>query len=247
MKFNRRDTLILAASASIASTFGLGSAQAQEGTTKDVNALANVAIPDIVEGAADAKVTVIEYASPTCPHCAAFAVNVYPAFKTEYVDTGKVKFIMRPFIRNLQDAVVFLLAYSAGEEKFHQVVDTFFQSLERAVLDSCVERPLFAQVQALGLERLARSVGKLEVDGVGSRSVARKNQRDDLKRRVFDAKVAPIVAVVQDEAAIVRVTRDPRGERASHPRMSHERTIMEKTPLPVEHDRAFARSSFRGW
>lgn len=128
MKFNRRDTLILAASASIASTLGLGAAQAQEGTTKDVNALANVAIPDIVEGSPDAKVTVIEYASPTCPHCAAFAVNVYPSFKTEYVDSGKVKFIIRPFIRNLQDAVVFLLAYSAGEEKFHQVVDTFFQT-----------------------------------------------------------------------------------------------------------------------
>ena len=126
MKFNRRDTLILAASATIASSFGLGSVQAQEGTTKDLTALANVAIPDIVEGPADAKVTVIEYASPTCPHCAAFAVNVYPAFKTEYVDSGKVKFIMRPFIRNLQDAVVFLLAYAAGEEKFHQVVDTFF-------------------------------------------------------------------------------------------------------------------------
>jgi len=128
VKFTRRDTLILAASASIASTLGLGSAQAQEGTTKDVNALANVAIPDIVEGSPDAKVTVIEYASPTCPHCAAFALNVYPAFKAEYVDTGKVKFILRPFIRNLQDAVVFLLAYSAGEEKFHQVVDTFFQT-----------------------------------------------------------------------------------------------------------------------
>jgi len=128
VNFSRRDTLILAASATIASSLGFSAAQAQEGTTKDVNALANVAIPDIIEGSADAKVTMIEYASPTCPHCAAFAINVYPAFKTEYVDTGKVKFIIRPFIRNLQDAVVFLLAYAAGEDKFHQVVDTFFQT-----------------------------------------------------------------------------------------------------------------------
>jgi protein-disulfide isomerase len=128
VKFTRRDTLILAASASIASSFGLGAAQAQEGTTKDVNALANVAIPDIVEGPADAKVTVIEYASPTCPHCAQFANDVLPAFRKEYVETGKVKLIVRPFIRNLQDAVVFLLAYSAGEEKFHQVIDTFFKT-----------------------------------------------------------------------------------------------------------------------
>jgi protein-disulfide isomerase len=128
VKFTRRDTLILAASASIASSLGFGAAQAQEGTTKDVNALANVAIPDIVEGPADAKVTVIEYASPTCPHCAQFSNDVLPAFRKEYVETGKVKLIVRPFIRNLQDAVVFLLAYAAGEDKFHQVIDTFFKT-----------------------------------------------------------------------------------------------------------------------
>ena len=128
MKFSRRDTLILAASASIATSLGLGTAQAQEGTTKDVNALANVAIPDKVLGAADAKVTVIEYASPTCPHCATFHNDVYPAFKAEYVDSGKVKFILRPFIRNLQDAVVFLLAEAAGEDKYHQVVETYFKT-----------------------------------------------------------------------------------------------------------------------
>lgn len=128
MKFTRRDTLILAASATIASSMGFGAAQAQEGTTKDVNALANVAIPDKVLGSADAKVTVIEYASPTCPHCAAFHNDVYPAFKTEYIDSGKVKFILRPFIRNLQDAVVFLLAEAAGEAKYHQVVETYFKT-----------------------------------------------------------------------------------------------------------------------
>jgi protein-disulfide isomerase len=128
VKFTRRDTLILAASATVASTLGLGAAQAQEGTTKDVNALANVAIPDKVLGSADAKVTVIEYASPTCPHCAAFANDVYPAFKTEYIDSGKVKFILRPFIRNLQDAVIFLLAEAAGEAKYHQVIETYFKT-----------------------------------------------------------------------------------------------------------------------
>lgn len=128
MKLSRRDTLILAASASIATSLGLGAAQAQEGTTKDVTALANVAIPDKVLGSAEATVTVIEYASPTCPHCATFHNDVYPAFKAEYVDSGKVKFILRPFIRNLQDAVVFLLAEAAGEAKYHQVVETYFKT-----------------------------------------------------------------------------------------------------------------------
>jgi protein-disulfide isomerase len=128
VKLTRRDTLILAASASIASYYGLGSALAQEGTTKDVAKLAAVALPDHVLGAETAPVTVIEYASPTCPHCAAFHNNVYPAFKSEYIDTGKVKFVLRPFIRNVLDAVVFLLAEAAGPEQYHTVIETFFKT-----------------------------------------------------------------------------------------------------------------------
>ncbi len=62
------------------------------------------------------------------PHCAAFSNDVYPAFKTEYIDSGKVKFILRPFIRNLQDAVIFLLAEAAGEAKYHQVIETYFKT-----------------------------------------------------------------------------------------------------------------------
>ena len=128
MKLTRRDTLILAASASIASSLGLGAASAQEGTTHDVAKLATTAMTDHVLGPVDAKVTVIEYASPTCPHCAAFHNDVYPAFKAEYIDTGKVKFILRPLVRTLQDAVVFLLAEAAGEDKYHQVVETYFKT-----------------------------------------------------------------------------------------------------------------------
>lgn len=128
MKLTRRDTLILAASAALASPLGLGTAAAQEGTTKDVAALANVALPDKVLGAENAPVTVIEYASPTCPHCANFSNVVYPQFKVEYVDTGKVKFVIRPFVRNVLDAVVFMLAEAAGEPQYHMVIETFFRT-----------------------------------------------------------------------------------------------------------------------
>ena len=79
-------------------------------------------------GRETAPVTVIEYASPTCPHCAAFSNNVYPAFKAAYVDTGKVKFIVRPFLRNVLDAVVFMLADAAGPDNYHNVVETFFRT-----------------------------------------------------------------------------------------------------------------------
>lgn len=127
----RRDTLILAASASIAGYYGLGAAQAQEGTSHDVARLAAVALPDRVLGPSDARVTVIEYASPTCPHCAAFSNDVYPQFKTDYVDTGKVKFLLRPFVRNVLDAVVFMLAYAAGDDQYHSVIETFYRTQDQ--------------------------------------------------------------------------------------------------------------------
>jgi len=131
VKFTRRDTLILAASAAMASYYGLGTAQAQEGTTKDVAKLAAVAVPDHALGSDAAPVTVIEYASPTCPHCAAFHNNVYPQVKSEYIDTGKAKFIVRPFVRNVLDAVVFMLAEAAGPENYHSVIETYFKTQDQ--------------------------------------------------------------------------------------------------------------------
>lgn len=79
-------------------------------------------------GPADAKVQLIEYLSPTCPHCATFHASVYPQLKSEYVDTGKIQFIPRPFVRNVLDAVVFLLADAAGEARYHDVIDAFFKT-----------------------------------------------------------------------------------------------------------------------
>jgi protein-disulfide isomerase len=128
VKFTRRDTMILAASAGLAACSGIGGALAQEGTSKDPTALASTALPDKPLGAESAPVTLIEYASPTCPHCAAFHNDVYPGLKTEYIDTGKVRFLLRPFVRNVLDAVVFMLAEAAGPEQYHNVIETYFRT-----------------------------------------------------------------------------------------------------------------------
>jgi protein-disulfide isomerase len=56
-----------------------------------------VALGDMMIGSKDATVTVIEYASMTCSHCAAFTKEVFPKLKSEYIDTGKIKFIFREF------------------------------------------------------------------------------------------------------------------------------------------------------
>ena len=130
MKFNRRDTLILAAAASALSLCGVATASAAEGDMVDVAKLMAPAggHVDHVQGSDTAPVTVIEYASPTCPHCAAFSNDVLPAFMAAYVDTGKVKLITRPFVRNVLDAAVFMLAEAAGPTNYHNVLSTFFKT-----------------------------------------------------------------------------------------------------------------------
>ena len=86
-------------------------------------------IQDRPVGGKNAKVIMIEYSSPTCPHCAAFANDVYPEFKKKYVDTGEVTFVLRPFVRNVLDAVVFLLADAAGPGNYVSVVETYFKTV----------------------------------------------------------------------------------------------------------------------
>jgi protein-disulfide isomerase len=132
VKFNRRETLILASAAAALGLSGVGAAQAAEGDVFDQAKLLAVAggWVDHVEGDENAPVTMIEYASPTCPHCASFSNTVLPEFVGQYVKTGKVKLIIRPFMRNTQDAVVFMLADAAGPTNYHNVISTFFKSME---------------------------------------------------------------------------------------------------------------------
>ena len=130
MKFTRRDTLILGAAASALSLCGVATASAAEGDMIDVAKLMAPAggVVDHVQGSETAPVTVIEYASPTCPHCATFSNQVMPAFVEQYVDTGKVKLIVRPFVRNVLDAAVFMLAEAAGPTNYHNVLSTYFKT-----------------------------------------------------------------------------------------------------------------------
>jgi protein-disulfide isomerase len=80
-----------------------------------------------------AKVTVIEYASDTCPHCAKFGADVFPAFKAKYVDTGKVRYVFREFLTPPTNiaAAGFLLARCAGKDNYFKVVDAEFRAQER--------------------------------------------------------------------------------------------------------------------
>jgi len=78
-------------------------------------------------GQADAPVTMIEYASATCPHCAAFHAETFPVIKTDYIDTGKVRFAMREFPFDQLSLAAFMLARCAPEERYFDMIDVLFE------------------------------------------------------------------------------------------------------------------------
>ena len=97
-------------------------------------------LPDIVEGAADAPATIVEYASMTCIHCAAFHEETWPKLKAKYVDTGKVKFILREFPLDGFATAGFMLARCAGPEKRTAIVDLLYtQQKSWAFVDKPIE------------------------------------------------------------------------------------------------------------
>jgi protein-disulfide isomerase len=92
------------------------------------------AFAEMTRGKADATVTVIEYASVTCPHCATFHEQVYPTIKENYIDTGKVRFVFREFPTspaNLSIAGSMLARCAAddgGMDAYFLVLDTLFKT-----------------------------------------------------------------------------------------------------------------------
>jgi protein-disulfide isomerase len=90
-------------------------------------------LPDLSIGKPDSSVTIVEYASMTCPHCANFHVNVYPQIKQKYLDTGKARLIFREFPLDNLAAAVSMLArcVGGGEDGAMSFVSDMFKNQER--------------------------------------------------------------------------------------------------------------------
>jgi protein-disulfide isomerase len=98
-----------------------------ETETSVAPAMASSDVVELVLGDPDAPITIIEYASYTCPHCASFHKNVFGGLKSEYIDTGKVKFILREVYFDGPGLWAGLLARCEGASKYFGVSDLLFE------------------------------------------------------------------------------------------------------------------------
>jgi len=111
---SRRAAMTAAALTAMATLAGCGGGGAGEAATGDMA----LGAPD------GAKVTVVEYASVTCPHCAAWQEETWPAFKAAFVDTNKVRYVFRELPTPPANVAVagFMIARCAGEDKYFDVI-----------------------------------------------------------------------------------------------------------------------------
>lgn len=125
MKIDRRH--FLAATASLAA-FASGSLWAESSHAQDLSGLMEPGpLEDMVMGDENAPVTIVEYASMTCPHCANFHTQVLPELKKNYVDTGKVKLIFREFPLDARAYAASMLARCADKQFYFPMTDVLFK------------------------------------------------------------------------------------------------------------------------
>lgn len=121
-RLSRRAALIAVSAIALTACGAADSSNAQTSGSGDV------ALTDIALGADDAPITMVEYASWTCPACLQFHTDVIPMLKSEYVEAGHVKFVFREFPTPPANISVagFALARCAGEDSYYDAIDDLF-------------------------------------------------------------------------------------------------------------------------
>jgi protein-disulfide isomerase len=166
---------------------------------------------DLYLGKADAKVTVIEYASLSCPHCANFNKDVLPKIKAEYIDKGLVRWVFRDYPLNRPALEAAVLAHCGSPMRYFTLIDTLFQSqefwlgqseplvalkqignsvgIDEAAYDACLaDEPLKKKI----IERAQEAGTKYKVDStptfvIGGKTHAGELPFDDFKKLIDDA------------------------------------------------------------
>ena len=140
---------------------------------------------DMSLGSPVAKVTIVEYASLGCPHCAEWNNDVFPAFKAKYIDTGRVHYVLREALTGAASvsAAGFLTARCAGKDKYFQVVDAAFRAMPNPELATQPHDTLLKIAQQVGM-----SDAQFEACIRDEKSLAALNARWD--RYMADDKIA---------------------------------------------------------
>jgi len=174
-----------------------------------------VAAPDdMTMGSPHAPVTVIEYASASCPHCAKFNNEVFPAFKAKYIDTGRVFYVFREFLTQPVElaAAAFILARCAPKGRYFNVVDAMFRAQADIYASNELKSHLIKIGAANGLDEKAVNACESDthkVDALNAR-VERYMSRDGINSTptffVNGTKLQGEQTLAQMDAAIAAAT-----------------------------------------
>jgi protein-disulfide isomerase len=116
------------------------------------------ALGEMALGDPDAKVTIVEYASVTCPHCAAFHENIFPAIKKNYIDTGKVRFVFREFptaptsIAVAGSMIARCAADKGGMDAYFLVLDALFKTQDTWIYQGDTRTELIKIASQAGMD-----------------------------------------------------------------------------------------------
>ena len=127
------------------------------------------ALTEKVLGNENAPITLIEYASLTCGHCATFHNEVFPKIKSDYIDTGKLKFIYRDFPLDHYALMASMVARCAGNKKFFTFLKVLFKEQPKwtAAKDPFIALGHIARIGGIGKEEFKSCVGNKAIeDGI---------------------------------------------------------------------------------
>jgi len=113
------------------------------------------ALEEISMGRADAPVTIIKYASLTCPYCRKFQMETFPVLKREYIDTGKVRFIMREFPIGFQSGAATIALRCVPRQKYFSLYGKFLRQQGAWASQEVRREPIFRVARQVGLSRAA--------------------------------------------------------------------------------------------
>jgi protein-disulfide isomerase len=211
------------------------------------------ALPDVVIGKADAPVTIVEYASMTCPHCAQFQTVVFPQLKAKYIDPGNAKYMLREFPLDNLAVGAFMLARCAGEDRYYPMVDGLFGTQETWAIpgpeakdkllliarqagfskerfDQCLgDKELFNKI----VETRSRGHDRFAVDSTPTFFVNGKRMKGDHQLKDFDDMFAEL-GVTAPAATEAPSASEPKPPSAETPQPSTETSEPSATPSASE-------------